>query len=121
MVFSSNLTYLSAGCNNAAHCVAWGSCGLLLYGSDANVIVCNPRTTVREFPEFLEFPEFPEFLEFSESPPFLLMCALLACFIVSEWIHEGRIAGVQGVQIASPPHCTSKLCEMDQRLDEPFW
>ncbi|GAV02117.1 hypothetical protein RvY_12719 [Ramazzottius varieornatus] len=37
----AELSYLSAGCNTSPHCVAWGPNGILLFGSDVNIIACS--------------------------------------------------------------------------------
>ncbi|OQV15731.1 Elongator complex protein 2 [Hypsibius exemplaris] len=51
---TSNLIYLSAGCNTSPHCVAWGNNNVVLYASDANIIVCDPTSlkTASERPGF---------------------------------------------------------------------
>ncbi|XP_055328469.1 elongator complex protein 2-like [Paramacrobiotus metropolitanus] len=43
----TDLIYLSAGCNTSPHCLTWGDNGVLLYASDANIIVCDPHITDR--------------------------------------------------------------------------
>lgn len=56
MHLSAELIYLSAGCNNSPHCAAWNSNELFLYGSEANIIVCNAKTQVNECDMLFVFP-----------------------------------------------------------------